>query len=116
MKSLPVDSQRLQHHIDALAAISEAPAPVVTRVLFSPADLQGRAFVKNLCQELGLSLREDTVGKTVEWTLTRVYKKLRVRSRTELTAKLAAAQIRGFPRRNGASVGRQTEGERGEKG
>ena len=53
--------------------------------------------------------------KTVEWTLTRVYKKLHVRSRTQLTAKLAAAQIRGFPRRNGASVGRQTEGERGEK-
>jgi DNA-binding CsgD family transcriptional regulator len=54
--------------------------------------------------------------KTVEWTLTRVYKKLHVRSRTELTAKLAASQIRGFPQRNGASVGRQTEGERGEKG
>jgi len=53
--------------------------------------------------------------KTVEWTLTRVYKKLHVRSRTELTAKLAAAQIRGLPRRNGASVGRQTEGERGEQ-
>ena len=53
--------------------------------------------------------------KTVEWTLTRVYKKLHVRSRTELTAKLAASQIRGFPRRNGASVGRQTEDERGKK-
>ena len=29
--------------------------------------------------------------KTVEWTLTRVYKKLHVRSRTELAAKLAKA-------------------------
>src|SRR6266581_4422790 len=62
MKSLPVDSQRLQRQIDALAAISEAPPPVVTRVLFSAADLKGRAFVKNLCQELALSLREDAVG------------------------------------------------------
>src|SRR5437016_2891309 len=62
MKSLPVDSQRLQRQIDALAAISEAPPPVVTRVLFSEADLQGRAFVKSLCQELGLLLREDAVG------------------------------------------------------
>src|ERR1051326_2264980 len=62
MKPLAVDSQRLQHQIDALAAISEAPPPVVTRVLFSDADLKGRAFVKNLCQELGLSLREDAVG------------------------------------------------------
>jgi DNA-binding CsgD family transcriptional regulator len=52
--------------------------------------------------------------KTVEWTLTRVYKKLHVRSRTELTARLAAAQIRGFPRQNGARVEGQTEGERGE--
>ena len=54
--------------------------------------------------------------KTVEWTLTRVYKKLHVRSRTELTAKLAAPYIRGFPRRNGASVEQRTENERGEKG
>jgi DNA-binding CsgD family transcriptional regulator len=42
--------------------------------------------------------------KTVEWTLTRVYRKLRVRSRTELAAKLAGAQVRGFPRRNPATV------------
>ena len=42
--------------------------------------------------------------KTVEWRLTRVYKKLRVRSRTELTARLAAAQRR--------TATRQTEGER----
>src|SRR2546426_4844673 len=62
MNPLSVDAPRLQHHIDALAAISEAPAPVVTRVLFSEADLQGRAFVKKLCQETGLSLREDAVG------------------------------------------------------
>lgn len=47
--------------------------------------------------------------KTVEWTLTKVYKKLHVRSRTELTAKLAAAQVRGFPRRNRASVDGLTE-------
>jgi len=60
--------------------------------------------------------RHQLSHKTHDWALTRVYKKLHVRSRTQLTAKLAATQIRGFPRRNGASVGRQTEGERGEKG
>lgn len=59
---LPVDALRLQQQIDALAAISEAPAPVVTRVLFSEADLKARAFVKQLCQQAGLSLREDAVG------------------------------------------------------
>ena len=62
MNRLAVDEQRLQRQIDALAAISEAPAPVVTRVLFSEADLRGRAFVKNICCEIGLKVREDAVG------------------------------------------------------
>ena len=37
----------------------------------------------------------DSLGlsaKTVEWTLTNVYRKLGVRSRTELTAKLATGE------------------------
>ena len=59
---LAVDHERLQHQIDTLASISEATAPVVTRVLFSEADLQARAFVKKLCRELNLTLREDAVG------------------------------------------------------
>src|SRR5947199_7308018 len=62
MTSISIDSARLQKQIDALAAISEMPAPVVTRVLFSEADLRGRAFVKSLCAELRLSVREDAVG------------------------------------------------------
>ena len=57
-----IDSQQLQQEIDALAAISEQPAPVVTRVLFSEADLRARHFVKNLCEDAGLILREDAVG------------------------------------------------------
>src|SRR5947208_1359224 len=59
---LRVDEHRLQDHIDTLAAISEAPGPVVTRVLFSEADLQARAFIKKLCAELDLLIREDAVG------------------------------------------------------
>jgi N-carbamoyl-L-amino-acid hydrolase len=62
MKPLVVENQRLQCQIDGLAAISEAPPPVVTRVLFSEADLKGRAFVKDLCRQAGLALREDAVG------------------------------------------------------
>jgi ureidoglycolate amidohydrolase len=57
-----INSARLQAQIDALAAISEAPAPVVTRVLFSDADLKARAFVKSICRELDLTLREDAIG------------------------------------------------------
>src|SRR5213082_1370222 len=62
MKPIAVDAGRLQRQIDELAAISEAQSPIVTRVLFSEADLQGRAFVKNIGQEIGLSWREDAIG------------------------------------------------------
>ena len=48
----------------ALAQISEAEPPVVTRVVFSEADLRARTFVKNLCAEAGLTIREDAIGNT----------------------------------------------------
>lgn len=57
-----VNIARLQRQIDELAAISEAAPPVVTRVLFSEADLRGRAYVRSVCAELGLTVREDAVG------------------------------------------------------
>jgi ureidoglycolate amidohydrolase len=62
MKPPQIDGARLQRQIDELAAISAAPAPVVTRVLFSEADLRARVFVKKLCREIGLAVREDAVG------------------------------------------------------
>jgi len=62
MTPLAIDERRLQRQIDELAAISEAPAPVVTRVLFSAADLRGREFVRQLSRELALEVREDAVG------------------------------------------------------
>jgi len=60
--NLQINSTRLQREIDELALISENPPPVVTRILFSEADLRAREFVKNLCREAGLDLREDAVG------------------------------------------------------
>jgi ureidoglycolate amidohydrolase len=59
---LNIDAAGLQRQIDSLAAISEVPSPVVTRVLFSEADLQARAFVKKRCEELGLKIRDDLIG------------------------------------------------------
>ena len=59
---ISINQNRLQSEIDSLALITEAEPPVVVRVLFSEADLRGRAFVKNLCREAGLALREDAVG------------------------------------------------------
>lgn len=62
MQPLAINEQRLQRQIDELALITEAEPPVVMRVIFSEADMRGRAFVKNLCREAGLVLREDAVG------------------------------------------------------
>ena len=60
--NLTIDQDRLTRELEELAAISELPAPAVTRVVFTGADLRGRAFIKGLCQEAGLSIREDAVG------------------------------------------------------
>ena len=59
-----IDGQRLMGDLQALSAISAAPPPVVTRVLFSEADLRARAFLKQLCSDAGLAVREDPVGNT----------------------------------------------------
>jgi hydantoinase/carbamoylase family amidase len=48
----------------ALAKISEAEPPVVTRVVFGEADLRARAYVKGLCAAAGLTVTEDAVGNT----------------------------------------------------
>jgi ureidoglycolate amidohydrolase len=57
-----INIHRLQTEIDELSLISENPAPVVTRILFSEADLRARAFVKNVCRKAGLTIREDSIG------------------------------------------------------
>jgi N-carbamoyl-L-amino-acid hydrolase len=47
-----------------LGKISEAEPPVVTRVVFSEADMRGRAYVKSLCERAGLTLTVDAIGNT----------------------------------------------------
>lgn len=59
---IEIDSAGLKRRIDELALISEAPAPVVTRVLFSEADLRGRQYVREAALSAGLTPREDAVG------------------------------------------------------
>ena len=61
---IDIDQARLAAELDALGAISQEALPVVTRVVFTEADLRGREFVKNLCREAGLVIREDAVGNT----------------------------------------------------
>lgn len=55
---------RLIAGLHALARISAVEPPVVTRVVFSEADLRARAYVKSLCREAGLEVQEDAIGNT----------------------------------------------------
>jgi ureidoglycolate amidohydrolase len=59
-----VDINRVMAELDDLASRSDAPPPAVTRVLYTDPDLAGRALIKELCSDAGLSLREDPIGNT----------------------------------------------------
>jgi N-carbamoyl-L-amino-acid hydrolase len=48
----------------SLGQISEAEPPVVTRVVFSEADMRARGYVKSLCASAGLTIQEDAIGNT----------------------------------------------------
>jgi len=54
----------LADQLAALALISEAEPPQVTRVVFSDADMRARAYVNGLCAEAKLQLKVDAVGNT----------------------------------------------------
>src|ERR1700720_2650888 len=62
--SLTIDRDRLLSEIEILASFSEAEAPAVTRIVFTPADLKARAWMKACCDEAGLTVRQDAVGNT----------------------------------------------------
>ena len=52
--NLKIDRDRLMSEIDALASFSNAEAPAVTRVVFTPTDLKARAWLKSRMEETGL--------------------------------------------------------------
>ncbi len=61
---LSVDGARLTRELSQLATISAEPPPVVTRVVFSEADMHARRYLWQLCEDAGLELRHDPVGNT----------------------------------------------------
>lgn len=66
--NLEVDGKRLMAEIEELAAISDAPAPAVTRIVFTPTDLKARAWMTARCEEAGLAVRQDPIGNIfVRW-------------------------------------------------
>jgi ureidoglycolate amidohydrolase len=62
--NLALDPNQLNSEIEALAAISDAEPPAVTRIVFTPTDLKARAWLKERCEAAGLVVRQDAVGNT----------------------------------------------------
>src|SRR5687768_3755662 len=60
--ALTIQIDTLLAELDQLASYSSSPPPGVTRVLWSEADLEARAFIRELCDQAGLVVREDAVG------------------------------------------------------
>jgi N-carbamoyl-L-amino-acid hydrolase len=64
MATAQLSIDNLIHELLALGQISEAEPPVVTRIVFSEADLRARAYLRNLCTAAGLTIHEDAIGNT----------------------------------------------------
>src|SRR5271165_2901924 len=62
--NLDIRKEQIVQELETLAAFSDAPAPAVTRIVFSEADRHARAWLNELCAQAGLSLRTDAVGNT----------------------------------------------------
>jgi ureidoglycolate amidohydrolase len=60
--NLAINIERLSSEIDALASISEAEPPVVTRIVFTPADQKARAWLMSRCENDKLAIRQDAIG------------------------------------------------------
>src|ERR1700687_4812948 len=60
--SLEIDRDRLLSEIEALATISDADPPAVTRIVFTPTDLKARAWLRARCEDAGLTVRQDAIG------------------------------------------------------
>jgi ureidoglycolate amidohydrolase len=59
---IEVDRDRLSLEIEELASISEAEPPAVTRIVFTPRDLEARAWLIAGCEKAGLAVRQDAIG------------------------------------------------------
>ncbi|MGB2633780.1 MAG: M20 family metallo-hydrolase [Candidatus Acidiferrum sp.] len=57
-----VDGARLATEIEELASISDAEAPAVTRIVFTPIDRKARNWLIARCEKAGLEVRQDSIG------------------------------------------------------
>ncbi len=59
---IDVDAGLITDQLHTLGGFSDTPAPAITRVVFTPPDLEARCWLKQLCMEARLAIREDAVG------------------------------------------------------
>ena len=66
LPQLDIDIDSLLQELHDLAAISDCdqPPPAVTRVVYTPTDLQARQFLRERYQAAGLTVRVDAIGNT----------------------------------------------------
>ncbi len=62
--NLEINREQLLSEIDALASISDAEPPAVTRIVFTATDLKARAWLRSRCEQAGLAVRQDPIGNT----------------------------------------------------
>ena len=67
--NLDIDHHRLRREIEELAEFSDAEAPAVTRIVFTPTDLKARKWLIARGEEAGLAVRQDSIGNLfARWT------------------------------------------------
>jgi ureidoglycolate amidohydrolase len=59
---LHIDRDRLLSEIEKLASFSDDDPPGTSRLVFDGADQRSRTWLKSLCRDAGLAVREDAVG------------------------------------------------------
>lgn len=85
---IQIDQAKLDFEIEKLASFSSDEAPAVTRVVFSKEDIAARSWLKEMCVEAGLDVREDAIGNTfARW----------IGSRPELPAVATGSHIDAIP-------------------
>lgn len=63
--SFRVDGERVNRHLTELSRFGRTPEGGISRVAYSEADLEGRAFAMELMREAGLEVGIDTAGNIV---------------------------------------------------
>lgn len=59
---LNIEIQQLSEELEKLASFTDAPYPAVTRIVFSDQDRRAREWLKRICGDADLDVREDAVG------------------------------------------------------